>query len=58
MSKSLDSDQNGHSIGPDVGLNCLQRLSVNNKPLEKKEIYFAYDHCEVTTQIKGCVTVL
>ena len=29
-SVSLDPDQAGHFVGPDLGLNCLQRLSVDN----------------------------
>ena len=47
--KSLDPDQNRHSIGLDVGLNCLQRLSANIKPLEKKESRYTL---EVIKQIK------
>ena len=34
MSNSLDPDQdrqNGHSVGPDLGPNCLQRLSADDK---------------------------
>ena len=27
VSNGLDPDQNRHSVGPDLGLNCLQRLS-------------------------------
>ena len=27
MSNSLDPDQAGHFVGPDLGRNCLQRLS-------------------------------
>ena len=29
MSNSLDPDQAGHFVGPDMGTNCLQRLSAN-----------------------------
>ena len=29
VSNSLDSDQAGHFVGPDLGPNCLQRLSAN-----------------------------
>ena len=28
---SLDPDQDRHSVGPDLGPNCLQRLSADNK---------------------------
>ena len=31
VSNSLDPDQNRHSIRPDLGLNCLQRLSADDK---------------------------
>ena len=27
MSNSLDPDQDRHAVGPDLGPNCLQRLS-------------------------------
>ena len=33
MSYSLDPDQDRHSVGPDLGPNCLQRLSADNKSL-------------------------
>ena len=29
-SKSLNPDQNRHYVGPDLGPNCLQRLSADN----------------------------
>ena len=29
--KGLDPDQAGHFVGPDLGPNCLQRLSAGNK---------------------------
>ena len=31
VSKSLDPDQAQHFVGPDLGPNCLQRLSADNK---------------------------
>ena len=31
MSNSLDPDQDGHSVGPDLGPNCLQSLSADDK---------------------------
>ena len=31
MSNSLDPDQDRHSVGPDLGPNCLQRLSPDDK---------------------------
>ena len=30
VSKSLDLDQTQHFVGPDLGPNCLPRLSANN----------------------------
>ena len=30
MSNSLDPDQAGHSVGPDLGPNCLQKLSADD----------------------------
>ena len=39
MSNSLDPDQAGHFVGPDLGPNCLQRLSAETKsPLAWKEL--------------------
>ena len=29
MTKTLNPDQAGHSVGPDLGPNCLQRLADN-----------------------------
>ena len=31
MSNSLDPDQAGQNVGPDLGPNCLQGLSADNK---------------------------
>ena len=31
MSNCLDPDQEPRSVGPDLGTNCLQRLSADNK---------------------------
>ena len=39
MSNSLDPDQARHFVGPDLGPNCLQRLSTDDKvPLSGKEL--------------------
>ena len=38
MSKSLDLDHDRHSVCPDLGPNCLQRLSADNKVAASKEI--------------------
>ena len=34
MSNGLDPDQDRHSVGPDLGPNCLQRLSVDDSRKE------------------------
>ena len=34
VSKSLDPDQAQYFVGPDLGLNCLQRLSADNNGKE------------------------
>ena len=31
VSNSLDPDQDRHSVGPDLGSDCLQRLSADDK---------------------------
>ena len=31
MSNSLNPDQDRHSFGPDLGPNCLQRLSISRR---------------------------
>ena len=31
VSNGLDPDQERHFVGPDLGPNCLQRLTANNK---------------------------
>ena len=32
----MDPDQDGHSVGPDLGPNCLQSLSIDNKSCRYK----------------------
>ena len=34
MSNSLDPDQARHFVGPDLGPNCLQRLSADDTNLQ------------------------
>ena len=36
MSKSLDQDQARHIVGSDLGSNCLQRLSADDKLVSKE----------------------
>ena len=40
VSNCLDLDQDRHSVGPDLGPNCLQKLSADDKksPLARKEL--------------------
>ena len=39
MSNSLDPDQAQHSVGPDLGSNCLQRSAADDKsPIAGKEL--------------------
>ena len=39
MSSGLDSDQDHHAVGPDLGPNCLQSLSADDKlPLARKDL--------------------
>ena len=37
MSKSLDPDQDRHSVGPDLSPNCLQRLSADDVSTTSKD---------------------
>ena len=37
VSNGLDSDQDRRSVGPDLGPNCLQRLSTDDNSLRSKE---------------------
>ena len=37
VSTDLDPDQDQHSVGPDLGPNCLQKLSANDKVTASKE---------------------
>ena len=39
VSNSLDPDQAQHSVGPDLGSNCLQRSAADDKsPIAGKEL--------------------
>ena len=42
MSNSLDPFQAQHFVGPDLGPNCLQRLSVDNVSSQGVKIYNLY----------------
>ena len=38
MSNSLDPDQARHSVGPDLGRNCLQILSVDENSKQRVKV--------------------
>ena len=40
VSNSLDPDQDQHSVGPDLGPNCLQRLSADDTSRQKVDRVF------------------
>ena len=45
MSNCSDPDKDRHSVGPDLGPNCLQMLSVDNKtPLARKPKLVSLDY--------------
>ena len=43
VSNSVDPDQDRHSVGPDLGPNCLQRLS-RKLPLARLELNCRLNH--------------
>ena len=48
MSNSLDPDQDRRSVDPDLGPNCLQRLSADNKSsLAGKELLLILDQKKI-----------
>ena len=48
VSNSLDSDQDGHSVGPDLGPNSLQRLSADGTSRQRVHLLFvSYDETYV-----------
>ena len=44
MSNSLDPDPDQHSVRPDMGANCLHRLSADDKLTVTLCLLVAYDH--------------
>ena len=42
MSNSLDQDLAQHFVGPDLGPNCLQRLSADN--ISSQRVKFGFSH--------------
>ena len=46
MSNSLDTGQDRHSVGPNLGPNCLQRLSADDKShCQQGQSYTRYSIC-------------
>ena len=39
MSNTLDPDQDGHSVGPDLAPNCSQSLSLDNKNQSHERVH-------------------
>ena len=39
VSNSLDQDQTGHFVGPDLGPNCLQRLSADDNSRQRVNFF-------------------
>ena len=52
MSNCLDPDHDRHSVGPDLGPNCLQRLSADDKKVaaSKEEVKRTYQYNSGATQ--------
>ena len=52
MSNCLDPDQDRHSVGHDLGPNCLQRLSADKSPVKAMNIYKQLSrHMKLTTSV-------
>ena len=67
MSNSLDPDQDRHSVGPDLGLNSLQRLStveqmtkISASKERVKLLSLADNQCKQfgTSSVGPCVEIL
>ena len=51
VANSLDPDQDRQKVGPDLGPNCLQRLSADyNRPLGREELKIIYSTTKETHQ--------
>ena len=42
MSNSLDPDHDRLNVGPDLGPNCLQRLSADDMKIKESEILISF----------------
>ena len=41
MANGTDPDQGRHSVGPDLGPNCLQKLSADDKGRHRQLLYWS-----------------
>ena len=48
MSNSLDPDQARRFVGPDLGPNCLPRLSADDTGRQRVKHHYAHDHRQTT----------
>ena len=51
MQNILDSDQARHFIGPDLGPNCLQRLSVDDTSKQRVKVGVVLGKLNITSWI-------
>ena len=59
VSNLLDPDQDRHCVGPDLGPNCLQRLSADEKsPLARKVLKEAFCAYVISNEILYAVLLL
>ena len=56
MSNGLDPDQNQHSVSPDLGPKCLQRLSADAKSRRKQGKY--WNTYAVSVQIHDSLRIM
>ena len=56
VSNGLDPDQDRHSVGPDLGPNCLQRLSADDKSSrwQGKIYYVSSSWCSELAVVRSC----
>ena len=54
VSNSLDPDQARHFVAPDLGQNCLQRLSADNNRKQRVKVcmVFKYVNCSNGNKIR------
>ena len=58
MSNNLDLDQDRHFVGPDLGPNCLQRLSADEKSHKQGKLMFKGDNLKILTFFLQVATVV